>query len=231
MAFKVANTSQNTLTNRLNYETLPKLQSHSSLQVGDYKISARSTDINGWLVCNGRSLLRTQYPELFAIIGTDFGNVSSTTFNLPDYTSRVIGAFGASLKTPPSTLTTRTRGTVVGNETIQLTVPQLPAHSHPGTTNSAGEHTHSIDNIPYGTQNISAAGGAGITACDETVHTVSTNTAGSHTHTFTTGNTGENDDIDVMQPTLFGASVLIFAKFLDRLDLTAVPWPQESYVL
>ena len=83
----------------------------------------------------------------------------------------------------------------------------------------------SIDDIPYGTQSITAIGGEGITACDETTHTVNTNSAGSHTHTFTTGNTGENAAINVMQPTLFGASVLIFAKFLDKLDLVPTPWP------
>ena len=225
MSFRVANTLQNTLSNRLNYETLPKLQSHACLQIGDYKMSSRSADINGWLVCDGRSLLRTQYPTLFSVIGTDFGNVDSTHFNLPDYTSKVIGVYGPSFKTPATNYTLRERGDVVGNETIQLTVPQLPAHSHPGTTDSAGAHTHSIDNIPYGTQDITAIGAGGVSACDETTHTVNTNSAGSHTHTFTTGNTGENAAINVMQPTLFGASVLIFAKFLDKLDLVPTPWP------
>jgi len=222
MSFKVANSTQNALSNKLNYETIPKLQSHLALQVGDYKISARDDDINGWLVCNGRSLLRTEYPELFAVIGTDFGSSSGTTFRLPDYTSRVIGMYGETEGT--STLTVRDRGDVVGNETIQLTVPQLPAHSHTGTTNSDGAHTHGVDNIPYGTQNIAAAGGGGTSACDETTHSISTNSAGAHTHTFTTQNTGENAAINVMQPTLFGASVLIFAKFLTRFQMTPTPW-------
>jgi len=222
MSFKVANSTQNALSNKLNYETIPKLQSHLALQVGDYKISARDDDINGWLVCNGRSLLRTEYPELFAVIGTDFGSSSGTTFRLPDYTSRVIGMYGETEGT--STLTVRDRGDVVGNETIQLTVPQLPAHSHTGTTNSDGAHTHGVDNIPYGTQNIAAAGGGGTSACDETTQSISTNSAGAHTHTFTTQNTGENAAINVMQPTLFGASVLIFAKFLTRFQMTPTPW-------
>ena len=78
--------------------------------------------------------------------------------------------------------------------------------------------------MPYGTQNIAAASGGGTSACDETTHTVNTASAGAHTHTFTTQNTGENDDIDIMQPTLFGASVLIFAKFLNRFQLVPTPW-------
>jgi len=222
MSFKVANSTQNALSNKLNYETIPKLQSHLALQVGDYKISARDDDINGWLVCNGRSLLRTEYPELFAVIGTDFGSSSGTTFRLPDYTSRVIGMYGETEGT--STLTVRDRGDVVGNETIQLTVPQLPAHSHTGTTDSDGSHSHSVSDIPYGTQSIAAASGGGTSAADETTTTYNTSTAGAHTHTFTTQNTGENAAINVMQPTLFGASVLIFAKFLTRFQMTPTPW-------
>ena len=222
MSFRVINTGVNTLSNKLNYETIPRLQSHIALQVGDYKITARSSDINGWLVCNGRSVLRSEYPALFAVIGTDFGVEDSTHFCLPDYTSKVIGMYGPSFE--GTGYTERGRGDIVGHETIQLTVPQLPAHNHTGTTDSAGDHNHTIGDIPDGTQNIAAADGGGLTAAEETRYTGTTSTAGDHTHTFTTANTGENDDIDVMQPTLFGASVLIFAKFLTRLDLAPTTW-------
>lgn len=37
-----------------------------------------------WLECDGRSLERQQYPDLFEIIGTAFGRGDGqTTFNLP----------------------------------------------------------------------------------------------------------------------------------------------------
>lgn len=40
---------------------------------------------NGWLLCQGQALSRTEYAELFAVIGTNFGSGDgSTTFNLPD---------------------------------------------------------------------------------------------------------------------------------------------------
>lgn len=43
----------------------------------------------GWLVCNGSAVSRTQYADLFAIIGTTYGvGDGSTTFNLPNYTDR-----------------------------------------------------------------------------------------------------------------------------------------------
>lgn len=39
----------------------------------------------GWMLCQGQTISRTTYAELFAIIGTAFGSGDgSTTFNLPD---------------------------------------------------------------------------------------------------------------------------------------------------
>jgi microcystin-dependent protein len=48
----------------------------------------------GWLVCDGRSdLLRTEYPDLFSVIGTTYGAVDGTHFSLPDLRVRVpVGA-------------------------------------------------------------------------------------------------------------------------------------------
>ncbi len=47
----------------------------------------------GWLFCDGRSLLRLDYPALFAAIGTAWGAVDASHFNLPD--SRDIFPVGA----------------------------------------------------------------------------------------------------------------------------------------
>lgn len=38
----------------------------------------------GFLLCNGASVSRVVYPELFAIIGTTYGSLSVSTFNLPN---------------------------------------------------------------------------------------------------------------------------------------------------
>jgi microcystin-dependent protein len=230
------NQSQNVIANKLNYETVPKLQSYEALQVGDYKLSARSVDYNGWLICNGRMLNVEDYPELYEIIGTNFGG-GEGEFRLPDFTSRVIGMFGVSA-VAGSGLTTRSQGDEVGNETINLTVGQLAAHSHTGTTASDGSHVHGVTDPGHshtygGVQSQGAASGLDNVAENsprptETTSTsetgVSINTAGAHTHTFTTNDTGNGDDIDVMQPTLFGVSVMIFSKFVDRDELEPTPW-------
>jgi microcystin-dependent protein len=45
---------------------------------------------SGWLLCAGAAVNRTTYAALFAVIGTTFGvGDGSTTFNLPNYTSRM----------------------------------------------------------------------------------------------------------------------------------------------
>jgi microcystin-dependent protein len=42
-----------------------------------------------WLTCDGASLLRSAYPDLFAVIGTTYGAADGTHFSLPDYRGRV----------------------------------------------------------------------------------------------------------------------------------------------
>jgi len=41
------------------------------------------TPPSGFLLCNGASVSRVVYPDLFTIIGTNYGSVSGSTFNLP----------------------------------------------------------------------------------------------------------------------------------------------------
>jgi microcystin-dependent protein len=43
----------------------------------------------GWFLCQGQSLLRADYPNLFAVIGGYYGAVDGTHFSLPDMRGRV----------------------------------------------------------------------------------------------------------------------------------------------
>lgn len=238
-SFKVVNQAQNVVANKLNYEVVPKVQAHEALQIGEYKISARNSDYNGWLVCNGRALAVSEYPDLYSVIGSDFGSAPAGEFRLPDFTSKALGMFGASSNVIVP-YTTRTRGTTFGTETVTLTVPQLPAHLHTGTTDSAGAHTHGVTDPGHthsyynnvndqSTDNAfhteTAADQADILQSTGSSTTgISINSNGAHTHTFTSNNTGENQPVNNIQPTLFGVSVLIFAKFVAREVLVNTPY-------
>lgn len=130
--------------------------------IGEYKWTSKTDDFTGWLMCDGRSMSRTEYSELFDVIGTSFGSEDADTFNLPDYRGRVLGMVGQG----PG-LTSRSLGANVGAETHTLGTNEMPSHTHTGTVNSAGLHAHTASSATAGAHD----------------HTGSTGTDGSHTHT------------------------------------------------
>lgn len=63
----------------------------SLFSVGDYKWNAAANSIPGWLLCDGSPVYRANYPELFALIGTTFGDAGdSAKFLLPNIKGRVL---------------------------------------------------------------------------------------------------------------------------------------------
>ena len=85
-------------TTRINglVEELTQLQAELTDQIskvsqpGDICYSLRS-EKEGWLLCNGQAVSRTIYQELFATIGTTYGQGDgSTTFNVPDYRGKFL---------------------------------------------------------------------------------------------------------------------------------------------
>lgn len=63
----------------------------ADVPVGSIIWSANATVPAGYLLCNGASVGRDTYPELFAAIGTTYGEGDgSTTFNLPNLIGRFI---------------------------------------------------------------------------------------------------------------------------------------------
>lgn len=80
---------------------------------------------DNWLLCVGASLLRTDYVDLFNVIGTAFGAVDSSHFNIPDLRGRTVIGVGTG-----SGLSPRTLGETLGEETHQLSVAELASHVH-----------------------------------------------------------------------------------------------------
>lgn len=58
----------------------------SSVAPGCFMWFCGSAAPNGWLECNGTTLQISQYPELYAAIGTTYGGDGVTTFAIPDLT-------------------------------------------------------------------------------------------------------------------------------------------------
>jgi microcystin-dependent protein len=102
-----------------------------SPMVGDVKMSVRETDYEGWLVCDGRSVLQADYPELYTLITNKFGSAISGYFKLPDARGRVLGSAQQSTGT-----SYRCVGDSVGAETHTLTVPEMPSHTHSSNSNA-----------------------------------------------------------------------------------------------
>lgn len=180
----------------------------SDTMVGDFKWSALINDINGWLVCDGRSLSRAQYSQLFSIIGTTFGSEDCNTFNLPDARGRVGGAIGQGIG-----LTIRNKGDMIGEESHTLTADEIPSHSHSITDPG---HNHVITTVNDDFNNSGGAGpsfaadGAGIRTWNNTINNATTG--------ITINSAGGGSGHNVMQPTLFIGNLLIYAGIYDYLE-------------
>lgn len=99
---------------------------------------------NDWLLCQGQSLLRTDYPDLFTALGTTYGSADSTHFTLPDLRGRM--PIGSGTATGALGATAHSLGSVGGEETHILTVTEMPSHTH---NISDPGHVHSNTNGSY----------------------------------------------------------------------------------
>lgn len=199
----------------ITYQTLPLIQEimfNMSFHIGEYKYTVRGGDFNGWLLCDGRSLSRQDYHLLFNIIGTTFGSVDGNSFNLPDLRGRALAAIGHG-----SNLTNRNLGDSVGEETHLLTIPEMPAHTHTGATDSNGLHNHGGNTGTTTAGNGSFRTTAGLTdySCGTGDHSHTISSDGLHTHTFTTGSTGGSQSHNNMQPTFFGGNIFMYSGYYE----------------
>lgn len=90
--------------------------------------AASNPNPGNWLPCDGANLLRADYPDLFATIGTAFGSADGTHFNIPDLQGRVSVGTGTG-----SGLSARALGDSFGEETHTLTTAESASHSHTDT--------------------------------------------------------------------------------------------------
>jgi len=221
------------LAGSFNYSTVPtNAPKGSAFQgltasvtpAGIIRCFSGSTIPSGWLVCDGSTINRMAFSNLFKVIGTTFGaGNSNDTFTLPDMRGRSpIGAgTGASL-------TARTLGSTLGAETVTLAEANMASHTH--TNNSAtatqsATHTHtatsgtvSADHTHGWGRNVGSSGSYGIRdgagrsangtpntqgATAGHTHTTTTGTqSATHTHSFSNSYTGTGTPFGIMPPAL-----------------------------
>jgi len=101
--------------------------------LGEIKLWAGNFEPLPFKFCDGRALAIAQFNDLFNLIGTAYGGDGATTFNLPDLRGRVPIHQGTG-----STGTTYSLAETGGVERVTVSVPQLPAHTHPFLASTAG---------------------------------------------------------------------------------------------
>ena len=143
-----------------------------------------ATAPTGWLLCQGQSLLRADYPALFTIVGTSYGSADATHFNLPDMRGRVpAGVDGTGRLTAATMTNPHLLGGVGGVEQASA------AFSLPAIGVSVGQWFSGggFSGSTYGAQSVNIV--TSFESSDVTVSGGGLIAAQSHTHSVN-GNTG-----------------------------------------
>jgi len=155
----------------------------SEAYVGEIRAFAGNYAPRDWAMCDGTLLNISENEMLYSLIGTTYGGDGQTTFALPDLRGRV----------PLHTGTNTTTGTAyplaqkAGTETVTLTLPQLPAHTHAVQAQSTGGTTNNPANTVW---------------AGSTVSQYSTNATNSTMNPAAIGIAGGNQPHDNMMPYL-----------------------------
>jgi microcystin-dependent protein len=93
--------------------------------IGEIRMFGGNFAPQGWAFCDGSLLVIAENDALFNLIGTTYGGDGQETFALPNLMGRIPIHAGTLAGT------TYTLGESAGSESVTLTIPQLPLHSHP----------------------------------------------------------------------------------------------------
>lgn len=107
----------------------PALLAEAAIPVGAILPYAGATAPSAdWKICDGASLSRSTYSELYAAIGTAYGSAGASWFNLPDLRAKVPVGYSSTDSRADAL------GETGGSWTKALSVNEMPAHNHGGST-------------------------------------------------------------------------------------------------
>ncbi|ETS07885.1 phage tail protein [Bartonella henselae] len=132
---------------------------------------------SGWLLCDGAVYERKDYPQLFKAIGDKWGKDSDTTFKVPDFRGMFLRGFDDG------------RGLDAGRQFADQQHDSIRSHTHIGTIEEAGEHTHKFQYYGVG-WNSGDIGRRNPFYYRQSSIGV-TQSAGAHTHNISLSSTGE----------------------------------------
>jgi microcystin-dependent protein len=184
-----------------NYWITQIIRGHSAVTVaGAITAFAGTGAPGGWLICDGSSLLKIDYPDLFGVIGTTYGSTDEDHFSLPDLRGRV--PVGRDTQQAPF----HDLGNKSGEINHTLSVAEMPVHSHGGSTGTVSSgHTHNFSTGTNSADHSHGMMGSGKLATANVSGTNVSyvysggasqgNTSGisaNHTHSGTTGDINQN---------------------------------------
>lgn len=150
---------------------------------GAIVMTGRTSAPSGWLLCDGSSVLKADYPALYTAIGDAFGSADATHFNVPDFRGRFArGVAGASPLDPDKA--SRTASNAGGNTGANVgSVQGNAAQSHGHTVGAKAGSTLGLfsggvyqgeplvetsGGAPYTTSTYTASGGGAQASSTET---------------------------------------------------------------
>lgn len=93
--------------------------------IGEVQIFGFNYAPYGWALCNGATVSISQYSTLYSLLGTAYGGNGTTTFQLPNLTTRAPCSQGTGLG-----LSQRVIGESFGEAAHTLISNEMPLHNH-----------------------------------------------------------------------------------------------------
>jgi len=149
---------------------------------------------SGYLECNGQSVSRTTFAALFAIIGTQYGSASGSTFNVPDLRGEFIRGFdnGRGVDSGRSIATSQTADNQSHNHSVSVSATTSdPTPSLTGDVRRISEG-YRVQGTASGVFTKELDGNNIVTGQSSTSPVAGFSMDATHTHTFSASGTSGN---------------------------------------